>query len=127
MGVSREERNRILNMVAAGQVSAADAGQLFDALLTEPAEPSPRPQDQNRIVRVWVTNMNTRSRQVNLTATLPVSVLRASLYALGGLMPQLRDGRAEDVLRSLENGITGRIMDLQDLEDGKRIEIFIEQ
>lgn len=125
MAVSREERNRILSMVAAGQVSAEDAEQLFDALQEEPAEPPPR--FQNRTVRIWVTDMTTRSRKVNMTATLPVSVLRTGLRALGSLMPSLRDGRAEEIMRALESGVTGRVMDLQDLEDGKRIEIFIEQ
>jgi hypothetical protein len=112
-------------MVEAGRVSAEEAAQLFDALLEEPEETAPRLQ--NRTVRIWVTDMTTRSRKVNMTATLPVSVLRASLQALGGLMPQLRGGRAEEIMRALEGGITGRIMDFQDLEDGKRIEIFIEQ
>ena len=124
MVVSREERKRILGMVEAGQVSADDAAQLFDALLEEPVEPLPR--FQNRTLRIWITDMTTRSRKVNMTATLPVSVLRTSLQALGSLMPQLRDGRAEEILRSLESGVTGRVMDLQDLENGKRIEIFIE-
>lgn len=124
MTVSREERNRILNMVGAGQISAEDAVQLFDALVEEPVEP-PRPQ--NRTVRIWVTDMTTRSRKVNMTATLPMSVLRTSLQAFGSLVPRLRDGRAEEIMRTLESGITGRIVDLQDLEDGKRIEIFIEQ
>jgi hypothetical protein len=125
MAISREERARILNMVAAGQVSAEDAGQLFDALLDEPAEPPPRPA--NRTMRVWVTDMTTRSRKVNMTATLPLSVLRASLHALGSLVPSLRESHMEEIVRSLEQGLTGRVMDIQDLEDGKRIEIFIEQ
>ena len=125
MAVSREERNRILGMVAVGQVSADEAAQLFDALLEEPAEPPPR--SQNRTLRIWVTDMTTRSRKVNMTATLPVSVLRVSLRALGSLMPSLRDGRVEEIMRVLDSGVTGRVMDLQDLEDGKRIEIFIEQ
>jgi hypothetical protein len=124
MAVSREERNRILSMVEAGQVSAEDAAQLFDALLEEPA---PAPPAQNRILRVWVTDMATRSRRVNLTATLPVNVLRIGLHALERLVPPLRDGRAEQIVRSLESGATGRVMDLQDLEDGTRVEIFIEQ
>jgi len=124
MAVSREERNRILSMVEAGQVSAEDAAQLFDALLEEPA---PAPPAQNRILRVWVTDMATRSRRVNLTATLPVNVLRIGLHALERLVPPLRDGRAEQIVRSLESGVTGRVMDLQDLEDGTRVEIFIEQ
>jgi SHOCT-like protein len=124
MVASREERNRILDMVAAGQVSADDAAQLFDALLEEPAAPPPI---QNRTMRVWVTDMATRSRKVNMTATLPVSMLRVSLQALASLIPPLRDGRAEQIIHALESGSTGRVMDLQDLEDGKRVEIFIEQ
>ncbi|MGH2509730.1 MAG: hypothetical protein ACRDHZ_20310 [Ktedonobacteraceae bacterium] len=124
MAASREERNRILGMVAAGQVSADDAVQLFDALLEEPVAPPPV---QNRTLRLWVTDMATRSRQVNLTATLPLNMLRVSLQTLASLVPPLRDGRAELVIRALENGSTGRVMDLQNLEDGKRVEIFLEQ
>src|SRR4051794_29112009 len=119
MIVSREERARILHMVEAGQVSAEDAGQLFDALLDESTEPPPRLP--NRTVRIWVTDMTTRSRKVNMTATLPVSVLRTSMQALGTLMPSLRGGRVEEIVRALEDGALGRVMDLQDLEDGKRI------
>jgi uracil phosphoribosyltransferase len=126
MAVSREERNRILNMVESGQVSAAEAEQLFDALLEEPAG-SPSLALQNRTVRIWVTDTATRSRKVNMTATLPVNVLRAGLQALASVVPALRDGRVETILRSLESGTTGRVMDFQDLEDGKRVEIFIEQ
>lgn len=123
MAASREERNRILNMVAQGQISAEEAAQLFDALLTEAVAPS---SQQNRTVRIWVTDMVTRSRQVNLTATLPLSILRVGLQALASVVPLLRDERVEQIVWTLESGASGRVLDLQDLEDGKRIEIFIE-
>lgn len=126
MTATREERNRILGMVEAGQVSAEQAAQLFDAMLAEPAIAPPAPV-QNRTVRIWVTDTATRSRKVNMTATLPVNVLKVSLQALASLIPPLRDGQVEGIMHSLESGITGRVMDLQDLEDGKRVEIFIEQ
>lgn len=126
MAVSREERNRILGMVEEGLVSAEEAAQLFDAMLTEPIVPSPPPV-QNRTVRVWVTDTATRNRQVNMTVTLPVSVLRISLQALASVIPSLRDERLEQVVHALESGASGRVMDVQDLEDGKRLEISIEQ
>lgn len=125
MTVSREERDSILKMLAAGQIDAAEAAQLFDALLAESGESSPR--QQNRTLRIWITDMTTRSRKVNMTATLPVSALRVGLDALGSLVPSLRSGRLAEIMRSLETGATGRVMDFQDLENGKRIEIFIEQ
>lgn len=126
MTVSREERDRILYMVEAGQVSALEAAKLLDTLLEERAGRYV-PVSQNRTVRVWITEIATRGRKINMTATLPLNVLRAGLQALAGLVPALRDGRAETIVRSLEAGATGRVVDLQDLEDGKRMEIFIEQ
>lgn len=126
MSVSREERNRILRMIESGQVSAREAVKLFDALLEEPARPAVS-TTQKRTVRIWVTEMATRSRAINMTATLPVNVLRVGLQALAGLVPVLRDGRVDAIMHSLEHGTTGRVMDLQDLEAGKRVEIFIEQ
>jgi hypothetical protein len=32
----------------------------------------------------------------------------------------------EDLLRAIESGATGRLLDLQDLEEGERVEIFAE-
>jgi hypothetical protein len=126
MAVTREERNRILGMVEEGLVSADEAGQLFDALLEEPVAPPARPV-QNRTLRVWVTDTTTRTRQVNMTVNLPLSVLRISLQALASIIPPLRDERLGEILHALESGASGRVMDVQDLEDGKRFEIFIEQ
>src|SRR5579883_1338978 len=108
MAISREERTRILAMVAAGQVSVEEAEMLFDALLDEPSEPPPRPS--NRTVRVWVTDMTTRSRKVNMTATLPLGVLKAGLHALDHLIPSLHDSHMEEIVRSLEQGGAGRVM-----------------
>ena len=124
MAVTREERNRILGMVEEGLVSADEAGQLFDALLEEPVAPPARPV-QNRTLRVWVTDTTTRTRQVNMTVNLPLSVLRISLQALASIIPPLRDERLGEILHALESGASGRVMDVQDLEDGKRFEIFI--
>jgi hypothetical protein len=112
-------------MVESGQVNAEEAGQLFDVLLDEAMAPLPAVVS-HRTLRVWVTDTTTRNRKVNLTATLPLSLLRVSLQTLGSLVPPLRDGRAEQIMLSLEQGATGRVMDLQDLEEGKRVEIFIE-
>lgn len=126
MAVSREERNRILGMVEMGQVSAEQAARLFDALLEESAKKQPA-LPQNRTLRVWMTDTATRSRKVNMTVTLPMNVLRTGLQALASVIPPLRDERLEQIMHALESGTTGRVMDLQDLEDGKRVEIFIEQ
>ncbi len=100
MAIAKEERDRILSLVESGRVTAEEASQLFDAFQEQQAVVPP-PPPSNRTLRVWVTDTATRSRKVNMTATLPVNLLRVSLQALASMVPPLRDGRAEQIIASL--------------------------
>jgi len=125
MTTSTDERNRILGMVESGQLTAAQAAELLDTLM--PADKQPISQLQNRTVRIWLTDISTNHRKMNVTATLPVYLLSTSLRLLAQLVAQLNDSTMQHVIRAIENGMTGRLIDLQDLEEGKRIEIFVEK
>jgi hypothetical protein len=125
MVTSVDERNRILNMIESGQITAAQAAQLLDTLV--PAFEQPVGQMQNRTVRIWMTDMSTNRRKMNITATMPVYLISMSLRLLACLGSQLNDGTIQNVIRALEKDTTGRVLDLQDLEEGKRLEIFVEQ
>jgi polyhydroxyalkanoate synthesis regulator phasin len=125
MTTSTEERNRILNMVESGQVTAAEAAQLLDTML--PAYEQPSGQMENRTVRIWMTDMSTNRRKMNITATIPVYLVSMSLRLLARLVSQLNDSTIQNVIHALEKGTTGRLLDLQDLEEGKRLEIFVEK
>lgn len=119
-----DERNRILQMVESGQVTATEAAQLLDALEQD------RQQDRtssrkDRVLRVRVTNLNAKNQKVYLTASLPVNLIRTSLRLGIRLIPQLSESALEDLLQSIENESTGRILDLQDMEKGERLEIFV--
>ena len=57
MATSTDERNRILNMIETGQITAAQAAQLLDTLSPEYERPSG--QIENRTVRIWMTDMST--------------------------------------------------------------------
>jgi polyhydroxyalkanoate synthesis regulator phasin len=120
-----DERNRILNMVESGQITAGQAAQLLDTLLPE-YEKSDR-QMENRTVRIWMTEMSNNRRKMNMTATVPVYLVSMSLRLLARLVSQLNDSTIQQVIRALERGTTGRLLDLQDLEEGKRLEIFVEK
>ena len=74
MVASIEERNRVLGLVEAGHITALQAAQLLDALLSEPAPPTAR--SQNRVVRLWVTDLTMKSRKVNMTAITSRSTSR---------------------------------------------------
>jgi hypothetical protein len=120
-----DERNRILHMIETGQMTAEQAAQLLDALGTERERPNVE-RIRNRTVRIRVTNSAASRQKINLTATLPVYLIEVSLRLGTHLIPQLNGGALEGLLRSIEEGATGRLLDIQDLEAGERVEIFVE-
>ena len=125
MTTSTNERNRILHMIESGQITATEAAQLLDTLLPENEQSGG--QMDNRTVRIWMTDMSTNRRKMNMTATLPVYLVSMSLRLLARLVSQLNDSTIQQVICALERGTTGRLLDLQDLEEGKRLEIFVEK
>jgi len=125
MTTSADERNRILNMIESGQITAGQAAQLLDTLLPEYEQSGG--QVENRTVRIWLTEMSTNRRKMNMTATIPVYLVSMSLRLLARLVSQLNDSTIQNVIRAIERGTTGRLLDLQDLEEGKRLEVFVEK
>jgi polyhydroxyalkanoate synthesis regulator phasin len=126
-----DERNRILRMVEAGEVTADEAGQLLDALASagpelERERPFERSRSRSRTLRIRVSSLNPKQQKMQMTATVAVSLIRISLRLGARLIPQLSNSALEDLLRSIESGASGRLLDLQDLEEGQRVEIFAE-
>ena len=125
MTTSTDERNRILNMIESGQITAAQAEQLLDTLLPEYEQSGGQIED--RTIRIWMTDLSSNRRKMNMTATIPVYLASMSLRLLGRLISQLNDSTLQQVIRAIERGTTGRIIDVQDLEESKRLEIFVEK
>lgn len=125
MTTSTDERNRILNMIESGQITAMQAAQLLDTML--PAYEQIRGQVESRTVRIWMTDISTNRRKLNMTATIPAYLVTMSLRLLARLASQLNDSTMQNVIRAVESGTTGRLLDLQDFEEGKRLEIFVEK
>ena len=125
MTTSTNERNRILGMVESGQITAAQAAGLLDTLMLNYEQA--RSQVENRTVRIWMTDMSNNRKKMNMTATIPVYLVSMSLRLLARLVSQLNDSTIQQVICALERGTTGRLLDLQDLEEGKRLEIFVEK
>ncbi len=115
------ERDRILKMVEAGQVSASEAAQLLDALS---AEQRAADRSRGRLVRVRVTDIPTGRQKANVT--IPVGLVNVGLRLGARLAPQLSDTALAELVRSIERGSTGRLLEWQDLEEGERVELFVE-
>jgi hypothetical protein len=121
MTASIDERNHILRLVESGNVTAEEAAQLLDALEVKQEHADER--KRMRTVRVRVTNLATNRQKASVTA--PVSLIEVTLRLATRLVPQIRGSALEDLLLTIENGATGRLLDLQDLEEGERVEIFV--
>lgn len=115
------ERDRILKMIEAGQVSANEAGQLLDALNVEQRSAD---RVRSRLVRVRVTDLHTGRQKANVT--IPLGLVNVGLRLGARLAPQLSGSALEDLLRGVERGATGRLLEWQDLEEGERVELFVE-
>lgn len=105
-------------MVESGQVTSEEAARLLDALDEE------RQRIRNRMVRVRVTDLTTNRQKIHVS--IPVSLINVGLRLGARLAPQLTGDALEDLLRVIERGASGRLLDLQDLEEGERVEIFVE-
>jgi hypothetical protein len=117
----QSERDRILKMIEAGQVSAGEASRLLDALAGEQRPPD---RARSRLVRVRVTDLHTGRQKANVT--IPVGLVNVGLRLGARLAPQLSGTALADLVRGVEHGATGRLLEWQDLEEGERVELFVE-
>ncbi len=124
MAASTDERIRILRLVESGNVTAEEAARLLDTLEVKQEHTDERKRSRNRIVRVRVTNLANNRQKANVT--VPVSLIDVGLRLATRLVPQIRGSALEDLLHAIESGSTGRLLDLQDLEEGERVEIYAE-
>lgn len=122
MSTPNEERNRILQMVEQGQVSASQAAQLLDALVPERERSTERVR--NRLVRVRVTDLPSGRQKANVT--IPLGLVNVGLRLGARLAPQISGSALEELLRSVQRGASGRLLEWQDLEEGERVELFVE-
>ena len=124
MPASKDERDRILQLVEAGQITAMQASGLLDALAAE-AGYVPEPK-RERMLRLRASNLRPGGQRTNIVATIPVGLIKVSLRLGTNLFPQLGSSALEDLLRAIDRSSTGRILDVQDMEAGERLEIFVE-
>lgn len=126
MPILREERDRVLHMLEEGQITAEQAAELLDALDSEREPVVERPKPRERVLRVRTTSLGMRAQKSQTLAAIPLQVIKTGLSLGMNLLPQLRSEALQDLMRSIEQGVIGRVLDLQDLEKGERLEIFVE-
>jgi hypothetical protein len=122
---SSEERLKILQMIQEGKISADDGAKLLEALNRGagrgPINRSVATEDDGRYLRVRVTDTFTGKAKVSVN--LPISLVDAGLGIASNFIPSVAN---VDLMGAIRNGMTGKVVDLIDEEDGDHVEIFIE-
>ncbi|MEA4909131.1 MAG: hypothetical protein GYA17_16980 [Chloroflexi bacterium] len=133
--VTRDERLKIMELVAEGKITAEEAVDLLGAIEeggeaatpTRPAGSDSRAPGgkEGRWMRIRVTDVATGKSRANVR--LPLRLVRAGINLGMRFAPQEMAGIDADAIEELiRSGEGGQIIDVVDDEDGEHVEIFVE-
>ena len=117
-----EERLQILKMIEGGQITAEEGAKLLEAL-EEPSRAEARREGAPRWFRVRVTDLNTGKHKVNIN--LPFKLLDVGAK-VGAKFAAPADLDIEEIVKAIKEGAQGKIVDVEDIEDGERVEVYVE-
>ncbi|MCA1552808.1 MAG: hypothetical protein LC737_00355 [Chloroflexi bacterium] len=122
----KEERMQILRMVQNGQISAEEAAKLLTAL--DEGKRSEAAANvaatQGKFLRVRVTDMNSGRAKVNVN--VPLALVNVGLRMGAKFMPDLAGMDAGEIMSAIRSGMVGKIVDVEDGDEGEKVEVFIE-
>jgi hypothetical protein len=135
-------RSEILAQLASGQITADQAaeqlrgtaaGAAADAAPNPPEPPRPAAAQTtpeapaaagNRWLRVRVSDMASGRQRVSVN--LPLSWLAIGLRIGARFSPEVAELDPDDILAAIQAGNVGQVVDVEDLDDGQRVQVFIE-
>jgi hypothetical protein len=118
-----EERIQILKMLEEGKITAKEAAELLAAVEKPQAESSPEAL-RGRWMRVLVTDLSTGKKKINVT--VPLAMVDVAVRMGARFAPKSTSFDPQEVLDAVRVGDKGKILDVEDEEDGERVEIFID-
>ncbi len=119
------ERMKILKMIEEGKISAEEGTRLLEALGKQRRRAPDSKEGGPRWLRVRVTDSG--SGKETIRVNLPIGLLNVGLRMGARFVPDIEQELAmEELIEALDQGVTGKIVDIVDEEDGQRVEIFIE-
>ncbi len=121
-----EERMKILKMIEEGKVTAEDGAKLLAALSEgrQSAQASSRAGMMGRWLRIRVTDVATgRSKAA---VQIPLGLIDAGMKIGAHFAPEVEGVDLSHVMEAVRSGMTGKIIDVTDDEDGEHVEIFVE-
>ncbi len=123
-----EERMKILKMIEEGKLSAEDGAKLLAALSEgrrgSSAQASARATGAGRWLRIRVTDVATGRSKASVQ--IPLGLIDAGMKIGAHFAPEVEGVDMSHVMEAVRSGMTGKIIDVTDDEDGEHVEIFVE-
>ena len=119
-----EERMKILKMIEEGKVSAEEGAKLLAALASGNRPLSGLAASGAKWLRVRVTDG--ASGRSKATVQIPISLMEAGMKIGAHFAPEIDGVNMDQLMEALRSGMTGKIIDVTDDEDGEHVEIFVE-
>jgi hypothetical protein len=127
---SSEERMKILKMIEEGKLSAEEGTKLLSALggprpPTPPRAPGmPGMPGAPRWLRIRVTDIRTGRSKASVQ--IPLALVDAGMKIGAHYAPEVEGVNMSNVMEAIRSGVTGKIIDVTDEEDGEHVEIYVE-
>ena len=118
------ERMKILKMIEEGKLSAEEGAKLLSALTSGSRTPGGFTASGARWLRVRVTE--TSSGRPKATVQIPLALMDAGMKIGAHFAPEVEGVNMDQLMEALRSGMTGKIIDATDEEDGEHVEIFVE-
>jgi hypothetical protein len=119
-----EERLRILKLIEEGKITAEEGARLLAALNKSSRRRGSAAESDSRWLRVRVTDLHSGKPAVNVN--LPMSLVNVGLRVGARFVPDVEGIDLTSVASALQQGVTGKIMDVVDEDEGQRVEIYVE-
>lgn len=126
---SSEERMKILKMIEEGKLSVEEGTKLLAALGEKRVPPSARPPGMGphggpRWLRIRVTDVRTGRSKASVQ--IPLALVDAGMKIGAHFAPEVEGVDMSNVMEAIRTGMTGKIIDVTDEEDGEHVEIYVE-
>ena len=122
-----EERMKILKMIEEGKISAEDGAKLLAALSEgrrSGLSSSARAATAGHWLRIRVTDIATGRSKASVQ--IPLGLIDAGMKIGAHFAPEVEGVDMSAVMDALRSGVTGKIIDVTDDEDGEHVEIYVE-
>lgn len=122
---TREERIQVLKMIETGKISAEEGAKLLEALeQMEKPDGGLSGPGRAKWFRVRVSDKLTGKTKVNVN--IPMGLVNVGMRMGARFAPEMNDVNMAEILQAVKSGASGKILEVDDEEDGEHVEIYVE-